>query len=94
MITSNTVPSCIVTCLHRFQENLGISVLAHLIFLLLVLANVPSLVWCRRYLTPYILSSCHVQFDDKVTEYRGIVAQSLQLLHTGDHVELDVPWEV
>ena len=37
----------IVICLLRFQENLGISV-GTLSFLLLVLANAPSLVWCRR----------------------------------------------
>ena len=37
----------------------------------------------------------HVQLNDKVTtEYRGIVAQSFQLVHTGDYVELDVPCEV
>eukprot|EP00731_Ephydatia_muelleri_P017962 Em0011g2a len=42
---------------------------------------------------PFVFSCHHVQLDDKVTEYRGIVAQSFQLVHTGDYVELDVPWE-
>ncbi|KAL5484433.1 hypothetical protein EMCRGX_G020930 [Ephydatia muelleri] len=44
---------------------------------------------------PYVLSFHHVQLNDKVTtECRGIVAQSFQLLHTGDYVELDVPCEL
>eukprot|EP00731_Ephydatia_muelleri_P012809 Em0007g119a len=44
---------------------------------------------------PYVLSFHHVQLNDKVTkECRGIVAQSFQLVHTGDYVELDVPCEL
>eukprot|EP00731_Ephydatia_muelleri_P021815 Em0014g406a len=44
---------------------------------------------------PYVLSFHHVQLNDKVTtECRGIVAQSFQLIHTGDYVELDVPCEL
>ena len=36
---------------------------------------------------PYVLSFHHVQLNDKVTtECRGIVAQSFQLVHTGDYV--------
>ena len=44
---------------------------------------------------PYVLSFHHLQLNDKVpTEYGGIMAQSFQLVHAGDYVELDVPCEV
>ena len=43
---------------------------------------------------PFTICCSHLNISDQVREYRAIVAQSLQLVHIGEYIEMDLTCEV
>ena len=43
---------------------------------------------------PFEVILNHVDASEKVVQYQGVVSKSLQLVHSGEYVELCVPFQV
>ena len=48
----------------------------------------------QSLMPPFEVILNHMHASEKVLQYRGVISKSLQLVHSGEYVELCVPFEV
>ena len=48
----------------------------------------------QNLMPPFEVTLNHTHVSEKVLQYRGVISKSLQLVHSGEYVELCVPFEV
>ena len=48
----------------------------------------------QSLMSPFEVILNHTHASEKVLQYRGVISKSLQLVHSGEYVELCVPFQV